>query len=125
MPISDRPALEGYDTIVTHNDFDGIVSASLCSRVLKIQKVIFTGPMAIARSQITITEKDVVCDLPYRWDEPNLVARTTASPLVFVVRAGAPWTSPACGSRRDSSRSAGSARRTATKRSTPTRSCEN
>jgi len=54
-----------YDKIVTHNDFDGIVSASLCSRVLKIQKVIFAGPMAITRSQITITEKDVVCDLPY------------------------------------------------------------
>jgi oligoribonuclease NrnB/cAMP/cGMP phosphodiesterase (DHH superfamily) len=59
------PILDGYEKIVTHNDFDGIVSASLCSWVLKIQKVIFTGPMTIARSQITITEKDVVCDLPY------------------------------------------------------------
>jgi oligoribonuclease NrnB/cAMP/cGMP phosphodiesterase (DHH superfamily) len=56
---------EGYEKIVTHNDFDGIVSASLCSRVLEIQKVIFAGPMAITRSQLTITEKDVVCDLPY------------------------------------------------------------
>lgn len=56
---------EGYEKIVTHNDFDGIVSASLCSWVLKIQKVIFAGPLTIARSQITITEKDVVCDLPY------------------------------------------------------------
>jgi len=56
---------ERYDKIVTHNDFDGIVSASLCSRVLKIQKIIFAGPMTITRSQITITEKDVVCDLPY------------------------------------------------------------
>ncbi len=55
----------GYDKIVTHNDFDGIISASLCSQVLEIQKVIFAGPMAITRSQITITEKDVVCDLPY------------------------------------------------------------
>ena len=57
--------LEEYDKIVTHNDFDGIVSASLCSWALKIQKVIFAGPLTIARSQITITEKDVVCDLPY------------------------------------------------------------
>jgi oligoribonuclease NrnB/cAMP/cGMP phosphodiesterase (DHH superfamily) len=56
---------EHYDKIVTHNDFDGIVSASLCAWVLKIQKVIFVGPLTIARSQITITEKDVVCDLPY------------------------------------------------------------
>ena len=65
MAISDRPNVEGYDKIVTHNDFDGIVSASLCLRVLKIQKVMFAGPMTITRSQITITEKDVVCDLPY------------------------------------------------------------
>lgn len=57
--------LKEYEKIVTHHDFDGIVSASLCAWVLKIQKVIFTGPMTIARSQITITEKDVVCDLPY------------------------------------------------------------
>ena len=56
---------EGYEKIVTHNDFDGIVSASLCSWVLKIQKVIFAGPLTITHSQITITEKDVVCDLPY------------------------------------------------------------
>jgi len=57
--------LEGYDKIVTHNDFDGIVSASLCAWVLKIQKVIFAGPLTITHSQITITERDVVCDLPY------------------------------------------------------------
>ena len=56
---------ENYEKIITHNDFDGIVSASLCSWVLKIQKVIFAGPLTITRSQITITEKDVVCDLPY------------------------------------------------------------
>ena len=54
-----------YDKIVTHNDFDGMISASLCAWVLKIQKVIFAGPLTITRSQITITEKDVVCDLPY------------------------------------------------------------
>jgi len=65
MTSHKNPNLEGYEKIVTHNDFDGIVSASLCSWALKIQKVIFAGPLTIARSQITITEKDVVCDLPY------------------------------------------------------------
>jgi oligoribonuclease NrnB/cAMP/cGMP phosphodiesterase (DHH superfamily) len=65
MAFSSIQKGEGYEKIVTHNDFDGIVSASLCSWVLKIQKVIFTGPLTITRSQITITEKDVVCDLPY------------------------------------------------------------
>ena len=59
------PNLTQYEKIVTHNDFDGLVSASLCTWFLKIQKVIFAGPLTITRSQITITEKDVVCDLPY------------------------------------------------------------
>jgi oligoribonuclease NrnB/cAMP/cGMP phosphodiesterase (DHH superfamily) len=54
-----------YEKIITHNDFDGIISASFCSWILKIQKVIFAGPLTITRSQITITERDVVCDLPY------------------------------------------------------------
>jgi len=63
--VSSDANLGGYEKIVTHNDFDGVVSASLCSWVLKIQKVMFTGPMTIARSQIMITENDVVCDLPY------------------------------------------------------------
>ena len=31
--------------------------------------------------------------LPYRWDEPSLVARTSISPLVFVVTGSSPWTS--------------------------------
>lgn len=65
MNLSEKNSYQGYEKIVTHHDFDGIVSASLCAWVLKIQRVIFTGPMTIARSQLTITEKDVVCDLPY------------------------------------------------------------
>ncbi len=65
MASSACPDLARYEKIVTHNDFDGVVSASLCSKILGIQKVLFVGPLAIARAQITITEKDVVCDLPY------------------------------------------------------------
>jgi len=65
MASSDKTNSTAYEKIVTHNDFDGIVSASLCSWVLGVQKVMFAGPMSIARSQITITERDVVCDLPY------------------------------------------------------------
>jgi len=56
---------ERFEKIITHNDFDGIVSASICMWVLKINRVIFTGPLTITYSKITITEKDVVCDLPY------------------------------------------------------------
>ncbi len=65
MAFLNDPRLTAYEKIVTHNDFDGIVSASLCSWAFEIPKVFFTGPLAITRSQITITEKDVVCDLPY------------------------------------------------------------
>ncbi len=54
-----------YEKIVTHNDFDGIVSASICSWALKINRLLFAGPLSISQSKITITEKDVVCDLPY------------------------------------------------------------
>ena len=54
-----------YEKIITHNDFDGIVSASLCAWVLKVERILFAGPLTITKSQITITEKDVVCDLPY------------------------------------------------------------
>jgi hypothetical protein len=54
-----------YEKIITHHDFDGVVCASLCSWVLKIPKILFAGPLSIAKSQITITAKDVVCDLPY------------------------------------------------------------
>jgi oligoribonuclease NrnB/cAMP/cGMP phosphodiesterase (DHH superfamily) len=63
--VLNHPEEKRYEKIVTHNDFDGIVSASLCAWVLKVEKVVFTGPLTIAKSQITITEKDVVCDLPY------------------------------------------------------------
>jgi oligoribonuclease NrnB/cAMP/cGMP phosphodiesterase (DHH superfamily) len=54
-----------FERIVTHNDFDGIVSGAFCARALGVGKVLFAGPLTIIRSQITLTEKDVVCDLPY------------------------------------------------------------
>ena len=54
-----------YEKIVTHNDFDGIVSAALCAWALKVDRIRFAGPVTITKSQMIITEKDVVCDLPY------------------------------------------------------------
>lgn len=54
-----------YEKIITHNDFDGIVSAALCARCVKSERILFAGPLAIARSQISVTERDIVCDLPY------------------------------------------------------------
>ena len=60
-----HPTALEYDKIVTHHDFDGIVSAALCGWALKIGRVVFTGPLSVTKGQVTITERDVVCDLPY------------------------------------------------------------
>ncbi len=54
-----------YERIITHNDFDGIVSAAICSYVLGCERFVFTGPNVIARAEISIDSRDVVCDLPY------------------------------------------------------------
>lgn len=54
-----------YESIITHNDFDGVVSAAICSRVFSIDRIKFAGPNDIANAALTITEKDIVCDLPY------------------------------------------------------------
>ena len=57
-----------FDRIVTHNDFDGIVSAALVSAALDVERVIFTGPNSIERAEISTGPRDVVCDLPYPLD---------------------------------------------------------
>ncbi len=54
-----------WGRIVTHTDFDGIVSASICSFCLGINQIAFAGPMAIGRNSLPISDRDVVCDLPY------------------------------------------------------------
>ena len=53
------------ERIITHNDFDGVVSAALCSAAFGCDRFVFTGPNAIARAEISITTDDAVCDLPY------------------------------------------------------------
>lgn len=54
-----------YQSIITHNDFDGVVSAALCSYVYRIDHIVFAGPNNIARADLPITQRDIVCDLPY------------------------------------------------------------
>jgi len=54
-----------YDRIVTHDDFDGVVSAALVGYFLEIEEILFAGPGDIANSRLTIGGTDVVCDLPY------------------------------------------------------------
>ena len=55
----------GISRIITHNDFDGVVSGVIASVALGCDRVIFTGPNAIARADISTSGDDAVCDLPY------------------------------------------------------------
>jgi hypothetical protein len=55
----------GYERIVTHGDFDGLVSAAICSSAEACDRIVFTGPNSIARAEISIDAGDIVCDLPY------------------------------------------------------------
>lgn len=54
-----------YDRIVTHDDFDGVVSAALVGYFLEIEKIAFAGPGDIANSRLSTGASDIVCDLPY------------------------------------------------------------
>jgi hypothetical protein len=54
-----------YEKIITHNDFDGLASAAICSFVFQIENIQFAGPNTISSAQISISEQDIVCDLPY------------------------------------------------------------
>jgi len=59
----DNPAKP--DKIITHDDFDGVVSAALCSLAEGIDRFRFTGPGAILDSGLGIDENSIVCDLPH------------------------------------------------------------
>ena len=57
-----------YKRIVTHDDFDGVVSAALVGYFTEIHEIMFAGPMDITNSRFSIGESDIVCDLPYPLD---------------------------------------------------------
>ncbi|OGP52828.1 MAG: hypothetical protein A2Y65_07905 [Deltaproteobacteria bacterium RBG_13_52_11] len=57
--------MEMYDRIITHNDMDGVVSAAICSYVFHVEDIRFAGPNAIIKGEISTSERDIVCDLPY------------------------------------------------------------
>ena len=54
-----------FNSIVTHNDFDGLGSAALLSWAFDLDRVRFAGPITIAKAEIPISTEDIVCDLPY------------------------------------------------------------
>ena len=54
-----------YQSIVTHNDFDGLGSAALLSWAFDLDHIRFAGPITIAKAEIPISLRDIVSDLPY------------------------------------------------------------
>ena len=55
----------GYNRVVTHNDFDGVVCAALCSHVFGMEFFFYTGPRDIHNNRHPVTVQDIVADLPY------------------------------------------------------------
>ena len=53
-----------FDRIITHDDFDGVISAALTAFVYHIDRFEFAGPRTITDNRFPITDADVVCDLP-------------------------------------------------------------
>jgi hypothetical protein len=54
-----------FQRVVTHNDFDGVVCAAICSHIYGMENLFFTGPRDVASARFPITVQDIVCDLPY------------------------------------------------------------
>jgi oligoribonuclease NrnB/cAMP/cGMP phosphodiesterase (DHH superfamily) len=54
-----------FNRIITHNDLDGVVSASIISLAMNIDYFFFTTPLHIYNGRVLTTANDVVCDLPY------------------------------------------------------------
>ncbi len=57
--------MNDFERIITHHDFDGLVSGAICSRATGCDRFVFTGPNSIARAEISMDDGDIVCDLPY------------------------------------------------------------
>ncbi len=66
MEASTRPSGGGtFTKIVTHDDFDGIVSAALCSVAEGVDDFLFSGPGSILDLGLEVGPETIVCDLPH------------------------------------------------------------
>lgn len=58
-------AAPGREKIVTHDDFDGVVCAALCSLAEGIERFRFSSPGSILDTHLGIGPDTIVCDLPH------------------------------------------------------------
>jgi len=59
------PSAGEFAKIVTHDDFDGVVSAALCSLANGIDDFRFSGPVSILDAGLEVGGDTIVCDLPH------------------------------------------------------------
>ena len=57
--------MEKYARIVTHTDFDGLVSALLIRELFDIEQVTFAEPWMLQKREFPVRRGDVILDLPY------------------------------------------------------------
>jgi hypothetical protein len=55
----------GYQRIITHNDFDGLVCAAIVSHIHGMENIFFTGPRDVENNRHPIFDSDIVTDLPH------------------------------------------------------------
>ncbi len=54
-----------YTRVVTHTDFDGVVSALLVRDIFDIEHVVFAEPWMLQKKEFPVRAGDVIVDLPY------------------------------------------------------------
>lgn len=64
-PGHGTPGREARQRIVTHTDFDGVISAFLIQQVLGIEHVVFVEPWQLQKKEFRVQPGDVIVDLPY------------------------------------------------------------
>ncbi|NAX45277.1 MULTISPECIES: exopolyphosphatase [unclassified Vibrio] len=63
--MSEHQQAESKFRLVTRSDFDGLVCAVLLKKLNLIDEIVFVHPKDMQDGKVTITERDIVTNLPY------------------------------------------------------------
>lgn len=77
-----------YRRIVTHTDFDGVVSALIVRELFDIEQVTFAEPWQLQQRQFPVQKGDIIVDLPYGdgcafWSDHHATSAPDAAKGVF------------------------------------------
>ncbi|MBR9703613.1 hypothetical protein GOV10_06230, partial [Candidatus Woesearchaeota archaeon] len=54
-----------HKRIISHTDFDGLISAYLLREIFGVEEIIFTEPWFIQQGELEVRPGDIIVDLPY------------------------------------------------------------